>query len=92
MIHTDGERVQVMVSRKSRTGIFSSRTTSGLFGDRGESNSVFGKARSKSEYFGDEGKPAPRKSGWAAHHARKRTEKQQGKTRKARRQVNKVGG
>ena len=91
VIHTNGERAQIMVQRKPGSGLFSRRTASSLFGDSGQSNSIFGKARISGEYTGNTWKSASRKSGQPAHSLGKQDKPKRGKNSKDRRQANKVG-
>ena len=71
-----------MVQRKPGTGLFSRRTASSLFGDSGQSNSIFGKAGTKGEYTGNTWKSASRKGGQPAHSIGKQDKPKQGKHRK----------
>lgn len=77
-----------MVSRKSHTGLFSSRTTGGIFGDTGQSDSIFGKARVKGEYTGDKGKSPRRKARVSPNIAGKPSKGKQRKNRPNRRRSN----
>ena len=80
-----------MVSRKPSSGLFSRRSAGGLFGDSGQSNSIFGQAGSKGEYTGNTWKSASRKSGQPAHSIGKQDKPKQSKHRKNSGQANKVG-
>ena len=81
-----------MVQRKPSTGLFSRRSAGGLFGDSGQSNSIFGQAGSKGEYTGNTWKSASRKSGQPAHSLGKQDAPKRGKNSKDRGQANKVKG
>lgn len=79
-----------MVQRKPSSGLFSRRSAGGLFGDSGQSDSIFGKTRGKGEYTGNTWKPTSGKSRQPAHSIGKQDKPKRGKNRKNRGQANKV--